>query len=119
MAGDDNDTSAAPELSEQDRRENKERRRRERRERRARRQRQRQTDMLHQLDGHMYEGGCHGYVMDLPDILNSHLPPPPYTTLPGRGHGALPGPPPPPPASSRHRSSSSWRAAFPGFNRNR
>merc|ERR1719232_634008 len=48
------------------------------------------------MDGYMFEGGCQAYG-GLPDILNSHVPPPPYTTLPGRGHGAISPP-------SRHNS---------------
>ena len=119
MAGsnDDQDASSPPDVQEQDRRqENKERRRRERRERRARRQRQRQNDMIHQMDGYMFEGGCQAAYGGLPDILNSHVPPPPYTTLPGRGHGAI--------SPSRHNSRAgtgggTWRSAFPRFNRNR
>ena len=114
MAGEGQESSTS--ATEQDRRENKERRRRERRERRARRQRQRQNDMLHQMDGgHMYDAGCHGYVMDLPDILNSHVPPPPYTTLPGRGHGHVSHVSP----TRQNSRSGTWRAAFPGFSRNR
>ena len=114
MAGEGQESSTS--ATEQDRRENKERRRRERRERRARRQRQRQNDMLHQMDGgHMYDAGCHGYVMDLPDILNSHVPPPPYTTLPGRGHGQVSHVSP----TRQNSRSGTWRAAFPGFSRHR
>ena len=60
-----------------DQRLDKERRRRERRERRARRQ-QRSCQLVSQMDGYMYEGGC------VPDLLHQHLPPPAYTTLPGR-----------------------------------
>ena len=77
--------SGQPGLTEDDMRENKERRRRERRERRARRQRQRESDLVHQLDGYCYEGGpagCLPYGDHLPDLLNSHVPPPAYTTAP-------------------------------------
>merc|ERR1719270_2054794 len=66
------------------------------------------------MDGYMFEGGCQAFG-GLPDILNSHVPPPPYTTLPGRGHGAISPP-------SRHNSRAgggTWRSAFPRFNRNR
>ena len=105
--------SGGPELSDQDRREDKERRRRERRERRARRQRHRQSDLVHQMDGYCYEGGggCLQYGDHLPDLLNSHVPPPPYTTLPGRGHGAISSSCP---ASDR---TPAWRPSFPGFSR--
>jgi len=98
-------SSSAPDVSEEDRRENKERRRRERRERRARRQRQRQEDMMHQFDGYFYENGCH-----LPDILNSHVPPPPYTTLPGRGSNVAT-------AAPEQSRRGTWRSALPSFSR--
>ena len=105
--------SGGPELTDQDRREDKERRRRERRERRARRQRQRQSDLVHQMDGYCYEGGggCLQYGDHLPDLLNSHVPPPPYTTLPR--HVAEAGTR----GNASNRSGGTWRAAFPGFSR--
>jgi len=96
----------------------KERRRRERRERRARRQR-RHSQLINQMDGYMYEGGCYPNGEHLPDLLNSHVPPPAYTTLPGRGQGppcgafppsGSPGRIPPPPPRG-------WRASIPGFSR--
>merc|ERR1719422_1321922 len=67
------------------------------------------------MDGYMFEGGCQAYG-GLPDILNSHVPPPPYTTLPGRGHGAIS---PPSRHNSRAGGGGTWRSAFPRFNRNR
>jgi len=105
--------SGGPDLTDQDMRDDKERRRRERRERRARRQRQRQSDLVHHLDGYCYEGGggCHPYGDHLPDLLNSHVPPPPYTTLPGRGHGAISSSCPAPARAP------AWRPSFPGFSR--
>lgn len=103
------ESSSAPEAQEQEvrRQESKERRRRERRERRARRQRQRQSDLLHGMDGYMYSDTCHV----LPDILNSHVPPPPYTTLPR--HVAEAGTR----GGASNRSGGTWRAAFTGFSR--
>lgn len=98
-----------------DTRQSKERRRRERRERRARRQR-RHSQLINQMDGYMYEGSCFPNGDHLPDLLNNHLPPPAYTTLPGRGQGGVYPPagsptriPPPPPRG--------WRASIPGFSR--
>ena len=98
-----------------DTRQSKERRRRERRERRARRQR-RHSQLINQMDGYMYEGSCFPNGDHLPDLLNNHLPPPAYTTLPGRSQGGVYPPtgsptriPPPPPRG--------WRASIPGFSR--
>ena len=100
--------NSPPEGEQESRRqESKERRRRERRERRARRQRQRQSDLLHGMEGYMYSDTCHV----LPDILNSHVPPPPYTTLPR--HVAEAGTR----GNASNRSGGTWRAAFPGFSR--
>ena len=97
-------SSAPAEEQEVRRQESKERRRRERR---ARRQRQRQSDLLHGMDGYMYSDTCHV----LPDILNSHVPPPPYTTLPR--HVAEAGTR----GGTSNRSGGTWRAAFTGFSR--
>jgi len=102
-----------------DTRSNKERRRRERRERRARRQR-RHSQLLNQMDNYMYEGTCYpGDGSQMPDILNSHIPPPAYATLPGPGQGHL-YPPLPPPGASPTRGppeQRGWRASIPGFGR--
>jgi len=103
-----------------DTRNNKDRRRRERRERRARRQ-QRHSQLINQMDAYMYEGGVMGYPHPehLPDLLNSHVPPPAYTTLPGHGQARVYPPSPqgpvriPPP----HPAPRGWRESFPGFSR--
>ena len=97
-----------------DSRQDKERRRRERRERRARRQRRQSQLLPPQLEGFTpYETGvCHPYSEHLPDLLHSHVPPPAYTTLPGRG--MVPPPPPAPPAVPPSRG---WRASLPPFAR--
>ena len=85
----------------------KERRRRERRERRARRQQR--NSLISQMDGGcIYEqGGVH-----VPDLLHHHLPPPAYTTLPGRGR----------PSTCPQRTMApppqhSWRENLPAFAR--
>merc|ERR1711971_1014221 len=55
----------------------------------------------------------------LPDLLNSHVPPPAYTTLPGHGQARVYPPSPqgpvriPPP----HPAPRGWRESFPGFSR--
>ena len=90
--------------------ESKESRRQERRERRARPARQRasrQRALLRGMDGYMYSDTCHV----LPDILNSHVPPPPYTTLPR--HVAEAGTR----GNTSNRSGGTWRAALTGFSR--
>ena len=84
----------------------KERRRRERRERRARRQQR--NSLISQMDGCIYEqGGHHG----VPDLLHHHLPPPAYTTLPGRGR------PTTCPQRNMNPPQHSWRENLPGFAR--
>ena len=103
------ESGSSPPVEDQEsrRQESKERRRRERRERRARRQRQRQSDLYGGMEGYMYSDTCHV----LPDILNSHVPPPPYTTLPR--HVAEAGTR----GSASNRSGGTWRAALTGFSR--
>merc|ERR1719362_1648283 len=59
------------------------------------------------MDGYMYSDTCHV----LPDILNSHVPPPPYTTLPR--HVAEAGTR----GNTSNRSGGTWRAALTGFSR--
>lgn len=103
-----------------DSRERKEERRRERRARRERRLRQRQSELSNQLDAFMYEGAAGSLGNHLPDLLNSHVPPPPYATLPppqhqmavnGGGNPLYPGPP------TGHRGG--WRASITSFSRRR
>ena len=95
----------------------KEQRRRERRERRAARRTQ-QSYGAQPAPFTIY-GSVYG--SNMPDLLNSHLPPPPYSTLPhsgsrsSRSGGQPPGQPPPvgaggpppPPTSAAVRSASS------------
>merc|ERR1740123_2997474 len=59
------------------------------------------------MDGYMYSDTCHV----LPDILNSHVPPSPYTTLPRHvAEAATRG-------NTSNRSGGTWRAALTGFSR--
>lgn len=63
----------------------KEQRRRERRERRAARRQQQQQSYGHYRDPFTIYGSVYGssaIAANMPDILNSHMPPPPYSTLP-------------------------------------
>ena len=86
----------------------KERRRRERRERRARRQQR--NSLISQMDGCIYEqAGVHHGV---PDLLHHHLPPPAYTTLPGRGR-----PTACPQRNINPTQQHSWRENLPAFAR--
>merc|ERR1719445_1889660 len=57
------------------------------------------------MDGYMYSDTCHV----LPDILNSHVPPPPYTTLPRHVAETR--------GNASNRSGGTWRAALTGFSR--
>ena len=83
----------------------KEQRRRERRERRAARRQQQNYGHFRGHDPFTIYGSVYG--SNMPDILNSHLPPPPYSTLPqtarttrsgtsGQAPAAASGPQPPP-----------------------
>ena len=91
-------SSEAPLGNSMESRLSKERRRRERRERRARRAAR--SSLVNQMEGFMYEG-----MGNMPDLLQQHLPPPAYTTLPGRGRPEV------------GRREGAWRAGLPGLTR--